>query len=206
MDIYSVGERKRYVALRHYMDTDRQTREATAENMERGFSLIEVMVATIVLVVGLLGGIAVIAVATANDGRSKLHSTAILLAQSTMEKIAAIPVGAGNTQTTLADCGGTLPHTIETAVPPAAGDNPVLIGDGALAGTINFSQPTVTNYSMVYTTCGGGTNVSYDIRWRIDSGPTRATQMVTVSVRPLVSTGAAQFTLPYTLHQLKGSF
>ena len=91
MDIYSVGERKRYVALRHYMDTDRQTREATAENMKRGFSLIEVMIATVVLVVGLLGGIAVIAVATANDGRSKLHSTAILLAQSTMEKIAAIP-------------------------------------------------------------------------------------------------------------------
>ena len=83
------------VALRHYMDSDRQTRGATTGNMARGFSLIEVMIAMAVLVVGLLGGIAVIAVASANDGRSKLHSTAILLAQSTMEKIAAIPAAAG---------------------------------------------------------------------------------------------------------------
>ena len=63
--------------------------------MARGFSLIEVMIAMAVLVVGLLGGIVVIAVAGANDGRSKLHSTAILLAQSTMEKIAAIPSSRG---------------------------------------------------------------------------------------------------------------
>jgi prepilin-type N-terminal cleavage/methylation domain-containing protein len=171
-----------------------------------GFSLIEVMIAMAVLAVGLLGSIVVIAVASANDGRSKLHSTSVTLAESTMEKIVAIPVGAGNTQTTLTDCGGTLPpHTIETAV-PAAGGSPALIDSGALAGTINFSQPTVLNYSMVYVTCGASTNVSYDIRWRIDPGPTPATQMVTVSVRPLVSAGAAQFTLPYTLHQLKGNF
>ena len=150
------------------MDSDRQTRGATTENMARGFSLIEVMIAMAVLVVGLLGGIAVIAVASANDGRSKLHSTAILLAQSTMEKIAAIPKAAGNTQTSLTDCAGT-PHTIETAV-PAAGGSPALVNSGAFSGTIDFSQPTVTNYSMVYVTCSSGGNIGYDIRWRIDPG------------------------------------
>lgn len=172
--------------------------------MARGFSLIEVMVAMAVLVVGLLGGIVVIAVAGANDGRSKLHSTTIMLAQSTMEKIVAIPKAAGNTQTTLTDCGGT-PHTIETAV-PAAGNSPGLIDSGAFAGTIDFSQPTVINYSMVYVTCSTGGNVGYDVRWRIDDGPTPSTQMVTVSAKPLVTAGAAQFTLPYTLHQLRGNF
>jgi prepilin-type N-terminal cleavage/methylation domain-containing protein len=171
--------------------------------MTRGFSLIEVMIAMAVLVVGLLGGIAVIAVAGANDGRSKLHSTAILLAQSTMEKIAAIPAAAGNTQTTLTDCAGT-PHTIETAV-PAAGASPALIDSGAFSGTIDFSQPTVPNYSMVYVTCSSG-NIGFDVRWRIDSGPTPATQLVTVSAKPLVTAGATQFMMPYTLHQLRGDF
>lgn len=173
--------------------------------MSRGFSLIEVTVAMAVLAVGLLGGIAVIAVANANDARSKLHSTTIMLAQSTMEKIVAIPTSAGNTQTTLTDCGGT-PHTIETAVPAAAGTSPALINTGAFAGTIDFSQPTVTNYSMVYVTCSTGGNVGYDVRWRIDAGPTPSTQMVTVSAKPLVTAGATQFTLPYTLHQLRGNF
>lgn len=170
--------------------------------MSHGFSLIEVTIAMAVLVVGLLGGIVVIGVASANDGRSKLHSTTIMLAQNTMEKIVAIPNNAANTQTTLTDCGGT-PHTIETAVPA---NGPALISTGAFAGTIDFSQPTVVNYSMVYVTCSTGGNVGYDVRWRIDPGPTPATQLVTVSAKPLVLAGAAQFTLPYTLHQLRGNF
>lgn len=186
------------------MDSDRQTRGAITGNMARGFSLIEVMIAMAVLVVGLLGGIVVIAVAGANDGRSKLHSTAILLAQSTMEKIAAIPAAAGNTQTTLTDCAGT-PHTIETAV-PAAGGSPALISTGAFSGTIDFSQPTVANYSMVYVTCSNGGNIGFDVRWRIDQGPTPATQLVTVSAKPLVTAGATQFMLPYTIRQLRGNF
>jgi prepilin-type N-terminal cleavage/methylation domain-containing protein len=186
------------------MSADRQIRGAKTAKMSRGFSLIEVTVAMAVLAVGLLGSIVVIGVASANDGRSKLHSTAVTLAQSTMEKIVAIPKSAGNTQTTLTDCGGT-PHTIETAV-VAATNGPALINSGAFAGTIDFSQPTVINYSMVYVTCSTGGNVGYDVRWRIDPGSTLGTQMVTVSARPLVTAGAAQFTLPYTLHQLRGNF
>jgi prepilin-type N-terminal cleavage/methylation domain-containing protein len=186
------------------MNMDRQIRGAITAKMSRGFSLIELMIAMAVLGVGLLGGIVVIAVASANDGRSKLHSTAILLAQSTMEKIAAIPAASANTQTSLTDCAGT-PHTIETAV-PAPGGSPAMITSGAFSGTIDFSQPTVANYSMVYVTCSSGGNVGFDVRWRIDQGPTPSTQLVTVSAKPLVATGAAQFTLPYTLHQLRGNF
>ena len=175
--------------------------------MSRGFSLIEVMIAMAVLAVGLLGGIVVIGVASANDGRSKLHSTAVTLAQSTMEKIVAIPANAAGTgaETTMKDCTGNS-FTIETAAPGGTGGSD-LISSGAFAGSVDFSKPVVANFSMVYTTCGTATtNVNYDVRWRIDPGPTPATQLVTVSARPLVSAGAAQFTLPYTLHQLRGNF
>ncbi|MGZ4858078.1 MAG: type IV pilus modification PilV family protein [Candidatus Angelobacter sp.] len=191
------------MALRHYMYTNRQIREPKKATMSRGFSLIELIVAMAVLAVGLLGGIAVIAVSTANNGRSKLHSTAIILAQSTMEKIVAIPKGAVLTQTTLTDCGGT-PHTIETAVP--AGGGPALIDSGAFAGTIDFSKPPMDNYSMRYVICSTGGNVGYDVRWRIEAGPTPSTQLVTVSAKPLVAAGAAQFILPFTLRQTRGDF
>jgi prepilin-type N-terminal cleavage/methylation domain-containing protein len=170
--------------------------------MSRGFSLIELMISMSVLAVGLLGGIIVIAVATANNGRSKLHSTAVIMAESTMEKIVAIPqqaVGAA-AQTKLTDCAGNT-FTIETA----RGGSP-LIDNGAFAGSVDFSRPPMDNYAMRYVMCSTGTGVGYDVRWRVDAGPTLSTQLVTVSAKPLLTAGAAQLTLPFTLHQLRGNF
>lgn len=192
------------MVLEHYMVGMRQIREPEAAKISRGFSLIELMIAMAVLAVGILGGIVVIAVATTNDGRSKLHTTAAAMAQSTMERIIAIPaktVGP-NAQTKITDCAGTT-FTIETAV----GGSP-LINSGAFAGSIDFTQPPQQNYSMSYVTCSGSGKVPYDVRWRIDDGPTPATQLVTVSAKPVVTNGAAaaQFTLPSTLRQLRGTF
>jgi prepilin-type N-terminal cleavage/methylation domain-containing protein len=169
----------------------------------RGFSLIELMIAMTVLAVGLLGGIVVIAVATANDGRSKLHSTAATMAESTMEKILAIPKEAvGNAAPKLTDCAGNT-FNIQTA--PGGAE---LIDSGAFKGSVNFSKPPVADYYMRYELCSGGSGVAYDVRWRIDAGPTPGTQLVTVSAKPLVGGGAAAatFTLPYTLHQVRGNF
>jgi prepilin-type N-terminal cleavage/methylation domain-containing protein len=181
-----------------------QTRERIAARMSRGFSLIELMIAMAVLAVGILGGIVVIAVAMANDGRSKLHTTAAAMAQSTMEKITAIPAKAAGTaaQTQTTDCAGNI-FTIETAV----GGSP-LITSGAFAGSIDFTKPPQQNYSMNYVMCSAGTSVPYDVRWRIDAGPTPSTQLVTVSAKPAITNGAAaaQFTLPSTLRQLRGNF
>jgi prepilin-type N-terminal cleavage/methylation domain-containing protein len=69
----------------------RPIRGAGKRGKARGFSLIELTMAMSVLAIGLLGGIVVIGMATANNGRSKLHTTAVTLAESTMEKILAIP-------------------------------------------------------------------------------------------------------------------
>jgi prepilin-type N-terminal cleavage/methylation domain-containing protein len=181
-----------------------RTREQETAKMSRGFSLIELMIAMAVLAVGILGGIVVIAVATTNDGRSKLHTTAAAMAQSTMERIIAIPAKTVGTdaQTKITDCAGAT-FTIETAV----GGSP-LITSGAFAGSVDFTQPPQQNYSMSYVMCSTGGNVPYDVRWRIDDGPTPATQLVTVSAKPVVTNGAAaaQFTLPSTLRQLRGKF
>jgi prepilin-type N-terminal cleavage/methylation domain-containing protein len=199
------------VALKHYMVGSEQIRGPKSTKMSRGFSLIELMIAMAVLAVGILGGIVVIAVATANDGRSKLHTTAAALAQSTMEKITAIPAKAAGTdaQTQITDCTGNN-FTIETAAGAdgVSGRGAPLIASGAFAGSIDFSQPPQPNYSMNYVMCLAGGNVPYDVRWRIDPGTTPSTQLVTVSAKPAITNGAAaaQFTLPSTLRQTRGNF
>jgi prepilin-type N-terminal cleavage/methylation domain-containing protein len=193
------------MVLEHYLMVGmRQTREPQTAKMSRGFSLIELMIAMAVLAVGILGGIVVIAVATANDGRSRLHTTAAAMAQSTMERIIAIPAKAVGTdaQTKITDCAGNT-FTIETAVGGSA-----LITSGAFAGSVDFTQAPQPNYSMNYVMCSAGASVPHDVRWRIDDGPTPATQLVTVGAKPVVTNGAAaaQFTLPSTLRQLRGKF
>lgn len=166
---------------------------------EQGFSLIELMIAMVVLAVGLLGGIAVICAATASNGRSKLNTTAATLAESTMEKILAIPEGTAGAaaQTSITDCTGTT-FPVSTDLNP----NPPLIDAGAFGGRqVDFSQAAVPGYSMNYVVCSAGARVTFDVRWQIDNGPTPSTQVVTVSVRTL----AAQFTRPVTLRSLRGA-
>ena len=171
----------------------------------RGFSLIELMIAMGVMAVGLLGGIGVIIMSTANNGRSKLHSTATTMASSVMEKILAIPKSATGTaaQTKITDCAGNV-FTIETS---QGGSQ--TIGSGPFAESIDISKPPLTNYSMRYIMCSTGGAFAYDVRWRVDAGPTTATQLITVSAKPGSGNQAvptAQFMLPSTLRQLRGNF
>ncbi|HEU4416238.1 MAG TPA: prepilin-type N-terminal cleavage/methylation domain-containing protein [Candidatus Angelobacter sp.] len=172
------------------------------QSRSSGFSLIELTFAMSILAVGLLGGIVVIGVATANNGRSKQHTTAATLAESTLEKIVAIPKSASGAaaQTQITDCAGNN-FTIETSQGGSA-----LISTGAFAGSIDFSQPAAANYSMGYVMCAAGGNITYDVRWRVDPGPTPGTQLVTVSAKNTSGNGGQIFTLPYTLHYLRGDF
>jgi prepilin-type N-terminal cleavage/methylation domain-containing protein len=160
-----------------------------------GFSLLELMIAISVLAVGLLGGMAVICAATASNGGSKLNSAAATLAESTMERISAIPENATGTAATAAvtDCKGNT-FTMNTAPGGSPGPFPA----------IDYTQPPVANYSMLYSMCSG---LSFDVRWRIDRGPTPSTQLVTVSVKSVAAAGnpAAGLARKFTLHSLRGN-
>lgn len=171
-----------------------------------GFSLIEVLIAMTVLAVGLLGGISVICVATANNGRSRLNTTAATLAESTLEKIMAVPVRAtgANALTTLTDCKGNIfnINTVQGGLP--------LIDAGPFGGVQeDFSQPAAPGYSMQYMVCSTSQGIPYDVRWTVEAGPTTGTELITVSAKPLpgtATTAGAMFSRPVTLRSLRGDF
>lgn len=163
----------------------------------RGFSLLELMIAVCVLAIGILGGMGVICAATASNGSSKINTAAATLAESTMERIMAVPPNATGAAavTNVTDCNGNA-FQMNTAVVGS------LQNGGPFPG-IDYTQPPTANYSMTYVTCSGFT---FDVRWRIDAGPSKSTQMITVSVKSLrnAANPAASFTRKLTLRSVRG--
>jgi len=163
----------------------KQTRQA-------GFTLLELMIAALVLTFGLLALTALFATAIGNNGRSRVDSTATMLTQSVIEQITAALALGGPSKVT--DCGGNPPWPVcnpaSTDPNCPAGTN----GANLLANspTINFTQTNVPyGYSMNYVACnaGGeaGTQAVYDVRWNIQAistTPASSSYLVTVAARP----------------------
>src|SRR5260370_12155749 len=84
---------------------------------EGGFTLVEMLFAALILLVGLPAGMMLILTAIANDNRSKMDSSATILSQMTIEMIASVPANAA-TNMTLIDCNpstSSASHTVYTS-------------------------------------------------------------------------------------------
>src|ERR1700681_4070201 len=82
-------------------------------NPEAGFTLVEMVIAAFVLLVGLTAGMVLIVTAMANNNRSKMDSSATILSQMTLEMIATVTANAAS-NVTVVDCNpssGSASHT-----------------------------------------------------------------------------------------------
>lgn len=157
-----------------------------------GFSLVEILIAMVILSVGLLAIIGMIVSASLTANRNKVDSTASMLADTVLEQLSAKDVTSAGTFT-LKDCAG-LDHTIGNApgAAPAGAGAPLNANNN-----IDFTAGAVANYQMDWVTCGGaGVRNTFDIRWNVmnmNAGmPLLAgnySRLVTVSARKKVAAG-----------------
>ena len=157
-------------------------------------SLIELMIALLVLLVGVIGSMPLIGLSIGGNGRSRQQSNSTALVQMVEEKISSVKASL-SPNLTITDCAGNS-STIATAV-----------GGSALnsSGVVDFTQSPVSNYQMLFTDCAsGGMQFTYDVRWNITQ-PTPYTKFVTVSVQKQnAGTDAKFFSLPVTIRTLIG--
>ena len=150
------------------------------KSSQRGMSLIEMMIACVVLLVGVLAMAALIPLAIGTNSKNRQQSSSTVVAQMLMEKILSVPPGAPTP--TLLDCTGV--STTITASGSATGAGGTLLS----SGDIDFSQTAGSagdpaGYYMLYTACGtDGRQSTYDVRWNIKT-PSAYTEIVVVSAR-----------------------
>jgi prepilin-type N-terminal cleavage/methylation domain-containing protein len=183
-------------------------------NRQKGFSMIELLIAMFILTIGLLGGMLIMLAAMATNSRNRMDSTAVALAQSTLDRIIVLSISDPNQQTIMTDCLGN-----QTTMNTNVGGSPLASFNGignAGVSNIDFSQPPVAGYQMLYAVCAVGAPDSnpqyYDVRWTIQ-GPfgTGNTQLVLVGAKHTNESGNGGgtttkfFNLPITLRAIRGN-
>jgi prepilin-type N-terminal cleavage/methylation domain-containing protein len=171
-----------------------------APQSERGMSLVELMIAMVVLLVGLVGSMALVAISMRNNGRSRQQGNSTIVSQLITEKISSVR-STISPLLQITDCAGNV-FNVSTTAP---GGSPL-----TASGEVDFTQPVVANYQMVYTDCGtAGRQVTYDVRWNIQQ-PTANVKFLTVSTQkrgvqgPGQATDLKYFSLPVTIRTLIG--
>lgn len=194
-------------------------------NQQSGFSLIELMLAMIVLAVGLLGGMIVIVTAIATNARNRFDTAAVALAQSTMDRIIVLSAGAAGQTTQMTDCNGNV-FTLTTTPGGAPLTNIANVSNGNQV--IDFTQAPVAGYQLsdgsgnMYTLCAAGATDGlplgnpqvYDVRWNIQTvapapGFTANQEMILVAAKSAGAVGNGNqtrfFSMPITLRALRGN-
>jgi len=124
-----------------------------------GMTMIELMIAMVVLAVGIVGSMALIVRAIGGDSWSKQLSNSTVLAQTVSERMMAIPA-ATNTIVTITDCANVVSNVSTSPGGPAV----------TSTGDLDFSQAAVANYRMLYTDCDtNGRQAVYDVRWNVQA-------------------------------------
>jgi type II secretory pathway pseudopilin PulG len=150
----------------------RMARSTQRPRNQAGFTLIELMIAGVLLVFGVMTMAGLVGLTVKNNGHSRLDSTATMLNQAVVEQVTAginYQSFGGTGTAFFTDCGShgaTNPWPVETEIGGAR-----LQTAGSSAGYINFTQAktAIPGYQMDYVVCNGGVQVTYDVRWNISA-------------------------------------
>lgn len=173
----------------------------TRRRNERGFTLTEMLIATVIVIFGLVAVAQLVPTSVMINSNNRNDGTALAFAQRQMEMMRAVPLS----QLTFSDTQGVFCPIGQTCLlgdptqPLQVIGNPVVIFNGA--PVIDFS-PTVgtANYSSPYTDANDPAGATYDVRWAVITN-TNASQAV-ISRRIILGVfrrGMQTPTMPVTL-------
>jgi Tfp pilus assembly protein PilV len=133
---------------------------------ERGFTLIEALMATIIMLVGLVAVAQLVPVSLTINSSSRGGSTALVIEQRILEQMLDQPLTSSTCTTpSCPDAQGTTWNLGNPAVPRTVVGSAVTTVNSSAA--IDFSAGQVPGYSFTYTDPNDPYGASYDIRWAV---------------------------------------
>ncbi len=167
---------------------------------QRGFTLIEVAIASVVLVVGAVAVMQLVPAALQSNLNNRNQTTAAVAIQ----RLRDLMVNQALTATTLADPNGEFP--CGTAVTCNLGDstkNDQVVGARLLPsnGEIDFTADRVAGYSFFFTDTNDPSQTQYDMRWAVITSVRNIGSLTNVVVAKRLVLGARRRgpSTPYTV-------
>jgi prepilin-type N-terminal cleavage/methylation domain-containing protein len=135
---------------------------------QSGFTMIEMLIATVVMVVGLVGVAQLVPLSISLNSSNRNDSTALVFAQRELDAMVDQPISAPNfsdPQGVLCAPVGYVCNLGNAATPKVPVGSPVVMLNNR--PVIDFTQAQVANYSFNYTDPNDPFGLSYDVRWAV---------------------------------------
>lgn len=178
------------------------TRELTNRRRapsQSGFTLLELLVATVIILVGLVAVAQLVPTSVLMNSNNRNDGTALVFAQHEMEAMRAVPLNQG----TLTDPQGVLCPLGNTCLLGDPSQPGVLVGSpvnlGAGTPIIDFAAAPVNGYNFTYLDPNDPYGAAYDVRWAVvlvTNGPITTGRRIILGV---FRRGMKSPTLPVTL-------
>lgn len=148
-------------------------KSGSARARQRGFTLAEMLIATLVVIVGLVAVAQLVPTSVLVNSNNRNDGTALVFAQQEMEALREQPLSVPFSPVpTFSDPVGVTCPVGENcslgnpAQPNVVVGSPVVV-NSAGAPMIDFSAAPVTGYSFTYTDPNDPFNAPYDVRWAV---------------------------------------
>ena len=167
-----------------------------------GFTLVETMIAIVILAVGVMSLATLIPYATRNDYRSRIDTTATFVAMRQLEQMLAQPYKVTSFTSEEDGNGNTVAINVSCGAPGCAA------GATVIGGLISFAGAAPAGYGRTYAIPASGVagapkinEGTYDVRWNVSQNA-NGIRTILIAARPVGNHPGAT-TLPANLRAVK---